>query len=393
MDETNPNTFRKNWDSYASGVRDAVGQLNAHTYGTGGRTGVRDIAKGEATRLWMSEVDLGGSVPQSFTDMSPAFDLTRRINDDIRELEPSAWVLWQAVEDYENMTPGRENSNWGLVQTDFTPDNAATEPLRKNKKYWAMANYSRFVRPGARVITTDDADTFAALRPSGTGTVVVHTNTTDKARNISLDLSGFGKVGTGAVQRHVTDGTRDLQRDTDLKLTGTTLKATVAPGSVTTFVLPQATGVNPRAATTPTGAPRRIVNDHSKLALSAVTADGTTAPVQRAVNPADTAQQWTFTPAAPGDWSHTAAYRITNTKTGRALSASGDTLSLATPNGSTAQQWMRSTTGDGHTTLVNRATGKLLDVMDEATHDGAAVGVYRPTTGSNQSWTLPGATG
>ncbi|CAM5431956.1 hypothetical protein GCM10010329_53130 [Streptomyces spiroverticillatus] len=391
MDETNPDKFRGNWESYEGGVRGAVGQLNTHTYGTGGRTGVRDIAKGEAKRLWMSEVDLGGSVPQSFTDMSPALDLTRRINDDIRELEPSAWVLWQAVEDYENMTPGRENSNWGLIQTDFTPENAATEPLRKNKKYWAMANYSRFVRPGARVINTDDTDTLAALCPSGQGAVVVHTNATGEAREISLDLTGFGSVGTGAVQRHVTDGTRDLQRDFDLTLTGKTLKATVPPGSVTTFVLPQANGVNPKAATTPAGAPRRIVSDHSGLALSTVTADGRTAPVQRTADPADTAQQWTFTPATPGNWSHTAAYRITNTKTGKALSASGDALTLAAPDSSAAQQWMRSTTGDGRTTLVNRATGKLLDVFNEATHDGAEVGVYRPTTGRNQSWTLPGA--
>lgn len=60
--------------------------------------------QGEATPLWMSEVDVGGSVPQSFTSMSPALDLAQRINDDVRELEPRAWVLWQAVEDYENMT-------------------------------------------------------------------------------------------------------------------------------------------------------------------------------------------------------------------------------------------------------------------------------------------------
>ncbi|MHA4813033.1 glycoside hydrolase [Streptomyces aculeolatus] len=111
MDETNPGTFRSNWESYAPGVRAAVGRLNTHTYGTDGRTGVRDIAKGEAVPLWMSEVDVGGSVPQSFTDMSPALDLARRINDDIRELEPRAWVLWQAVEDYENMSPGHEDSN------------------------------------------------------------------------------------------------------------------------------------------------------------------------------------------------------------------------------------------------------------------------------------------
>ncbi|MFI8810467.1 MULTISPECIES: glycoside hydrolase [unclassified Streptomyces] len=391
MDETNPDLFRTNWEAYAPEVRDSVGRLNTHTYGTNGRTGVRDIAKGEATPLWMSEVDLGGSVPQSFTDMSPALDLAGRISDDIRELEPRAWVLWQAVEDYENMTPAHENSNWGLIQTDFTPADAATEPLRKNKKYWAMANYSRFVRPGARVINTDDTRTLAALRPSGQGTVVVHTNTTGADQELTLDLSGFRTVGAAPVERYTTDATRNLQRGSDLTTTGTTLRATVGAGSVTTFVLPGATGVNTAAATAPTGAPRQLVNDNSGMALTAATVDGTRRPVQKTSDPADAAQRWTFTKSAPGDWGNTAAYRVTNVGTGKALSVAGGALTFAAPGSSPQQQWIRSTTGDGHATLINRATGELLDVTGAATHDGAPVGVYRPTTAGNQSWTFRGA--
>ncbi|WP_371774559.1 glycoside hydrolase [Streptomyces sp. NBC_01438] len=388
MDETDPDRFRSDWEAYGPDVRDTVDRLNTHTYGTNGRTGARDIAKGAATPLWMSEVDVGGSVPQSFTSMSPALDLAQRINDDVRELEPRAWVLWQAVEDYENMTPAHENSNWGLIQTDFTPDDAATEPLRKNKKYWAMANYSRFVRPGARIMNTDDPQTLAAVRPDG-GVVVVHTNTTDEEREVTLDLDGFETAADGPVERWTTDATKNLRRDTDAAVAGRTLKAVVGPGSVTTFVLPTVSGVNTAATTAPTGAPRLLVNDNSGKALA--TADGTGTVEQRTSAPADSAQQWTFTKLSADDWGNTAAYRVTNTGTGKALSASGGALTVAPPGPSTAQQWIRSTTGDGHSTLVNRATGELLDVTNASTDDGAPVGVYRPTTGSNQSWSLPGA--
>ena len=45
MDETNPGTFVRNWNGYGP-ARDVVDQLNVHTYGTGQRTSVRDIAKG-----------------------------------------------------------------------------------------------------------------------------------------------------------------------------------------------------------------------------------------------------------------------------------------------------------------------------------------------------------
>ncbi|MFD6001957.1 RICIN domain-containing protein [Streptomyces erythrochromogenes] len=49
---------------------------------------------------------------------------------------------------------------------------------------------------------------------------------------------------------------------------------------------------------------------------------------------------------------------------------------------------MLSTSGDGHHTLVNSATGTLLDVTGASTADGAPVGTYRPNTGRNQSWTF-----
>ncbi|MFJ5830969.1 RICIN domain-containing protein [Streptomyces sp. NPDC093089] len=388
MDETNPNLFRTNWDAYSTAAKDAVGKLNTHTYSTGGRIGARDIAKGTAKPLWMSEVDLGGSVGQSFTDMSPALDLSQRVNEDFRELEPSAWVLWQAVEDYENMTPSRENSNWGLIQTDFTPADAATEPIRKNKKYWAMANYTKFVRPGARVINTDNADTFAALRPAGQGAVVVHTNPTNEPQRLTLNLSGFQTVGTGAVERYTTDGTKNLQRESDLTPAGRTLTATVGAGSVTTFVLPGATGVNVSDTTAPTGAARQLLNDNSGKALAVATSGGQSTLVQRNSSPTTTSQQWTFTKLASTDWGNTATYRITSVANGKALAAQGDALALVDSGTSAEQKWMLSTAGEGHYTLVNSASGKLLDVSGQSTSDGAPVGVYRPTTGSNQSWTF-----
>lgn len=387
MDETDPHKTRGNWESYPPTVRDAVGRINTHTYGTGGRTGVRDIAKGETTPLWMSEVDLGGSVGQSFTDMSPALDLAQRITEDLRELEPRAWVLWQAVEDYENMTPGRENANWGLIQTDFTPEDAATEPLRKNKKYWAMGNYSRFIRPGARIINTDDPNTTAALRPGG-GVVVVHTNPTGSDRDVTLDLDGFRTAADGSVERWTTDATKNLQRDADAAVADRTLKTTVGPGSVTTFVLPTVGGVNTAATTSPAGIARQLLSDHSGKALAVDTTEDGSVVVQRDSAPADDAQQWNVTKLSPSDWGNTAAHRITNVKTGKALSVTDGVLGSVPPGPSTAQQWIRSTTGDGHGTLINRASGLLLDVTGASSEDGAAVGVHRPTTGSNQSWTF-----
>ncbi|MDF2807873.1 MAG: hypothetical protein K0S43_2819, partial [Cellulosimicrobium sp.] len=181
MDETNPGTFATNWNAYPQAVRDQVSQLNVHTYGTGQRTTVRDIAKGEDKPLWMSEV--GGnwsSTGQDFETMESGLGSAQHIVDDLRELEPSAWVFWQPVEDYANMAPGGESANgmnWGEIQIPFdctAEDTLETCPIYTNTKYWATQNFTHYIEPGDSLIRSDDASSTAAVSADGTSATVVH---------------------------------------------------------------------------------------------------------------------------------------------------------------------------------------------------------------------------
>ncbi len=121
MDETNPGIFVTNWNGWSAAAKNAVSQLNVHTYGTSGRPVVRDIAKSADKPLWMSEIEgnwdtSGAGFNQ--TNIDNGLGIASRITDDLRELEPTAWVLWQPVEDLYNMEKV-ERLNWGSIFIDF----------------------------------------------------------------------------------------------------------------------------------------------------------------------------------------------------------------------------------------------------------------------------------
>lgn len=229
-DETNSNLFLLDWEGYPAATRARVGQLNVHSYGTLHQTGVRDVARASGIRLWMSENDTpADKVPEDFSDMRSALALAEHIVQDIRRLEPAAWVFWQAVEDISarNGAPG---SNWGLVKMDLTAPPQAPHPIAVTAKYWAMANFSRYVRAGMRLLKVDDEDSIAAADADAGDLVLVHVNGGISPRRLEVDAQGFCLV-----EMIVTDATR--QAKVERVEGGCRRTAVAAPRSVTTLRL------------------------------------------------------------------------------------------------------------------------------------------------------------
>ncbi|WP_277207219.1 RICIN domain-containing protein [Isoptericola croceus] len=404
MDETNPGTFATNWNAYPQAVRDQVAQLNVHTYGTGQRTTVRDIAKGEDKPLWMSEV--GGnwsSTGQDFETMESAIGSAQHIIDDLRELEPSAWVFWQPVEDYDNMAPGGESAdgmNWGEIQIPFdctAEDTLETCPIYTNTKYWATQNFTHYIAPGDRLIGVDDRNSTAAVAADGGSATVVHVNAGTSARAVELDLTRFAEVADGATVTPVVTHADGYLVEGEPVAVGqddgtATATLTVPAESVTTFVVDGVSGVADGAALAQEGHVYRIDGVQSDRSL-APAGDG----VQIATDDAAAADQlWTLTDlgAPEGAGSHRTRYAVTNVATGEQLAVDADTSAVLaeapadlteTPQ---AARWILSTTGDGTYTLVNAASGTLLEVGGQATADGSPVGTYRANSGANQRWAI-----
>ena len=389
-DETNSDLFAADWRGWSAESRAQVSRLNVHTYGTGGRPVARDIAKAAGKPLWMSEVGGSWKAGQDFTSMDPGLGLAGQITGDLRELEPSAWLGWQPIEDYDNMKPGGETPagmNWGEIQVPFNctaKDTLATCPIRTNTKYHTMRNFTHYIKPGDRLIGVDDRNSTAAMRGESLATVV-HTNTSTAERDVTLDLSGFGFVGLGAsVTPVVTDVTGALKTGKAVWVSGKKATLRVPARSVTSFVV---NGVAFSEWGTGIGSGKPFSFSGVQSGKSLAAENGTL--VQRTTDAAVPAQRWTLSNRA--GWfanGNRDQYTITNAGTGQVLSTADGSVTLAKA-GTTdpASRWVLSTTGDGTWTFVNADSGQLLDVVGESREDGARIGLYHATNGPNQRWT------
>ncbi|GAB2807450.1 glycoside hydrolase [Lentzea nigeriaca] len=378
MDETNPGTFVRDWNGYGP-AREVIDQLNVHTYGTGQRTSVRDIAKGANEKLWMSEVEgTWGNGTTDYTSMEPGLGIATRMLDDIRELEPSAWVFWQPVED--SIPQQAAGKNWGSVHIPFNcrpTDTLESCPIKTNSKFNTIRNFTHFVRPGDRFVKTDDPSTAAAVKRFGQGANVVHVNNGTAARAVTLDLSRFRTVSANArVTPVVTSVDGALVRGTSVRVSGGSATLTVPGKSVTTFVVDGVSGVARDAALVQPGHVYRLALSGKSLQPS----DDWTRAVARTTDATGGKQLWSVRKLRHGNGNRE-RYEIVNAVSGTRLAAVGDAVVLQSA-GDTAAQWIMSTTGDGSWTFVNVATGALIDA------NGETVAAKPPTSGASQRWTV-----
>ena len=104
-----------------------------------------------------------------------------------------------------------DGGGWGLIQA----NEAAGTTGAVNPKYYVLAQFTRHIRPGMRIIGSGDANSVAAYDPVARKLVIVTTNY-GTGQWINYDLSKFATVtgsgGTALVGRWATQtgGSGDL---------------------------------------------------------------------------------------------------------------------------------------------------------------------------------------
>ncbi|MBP2436673.1 hypothetical protein [Microbacterium amylolyticum] len=289
-----------------------------HTYGQGSWLLVRDIAKTAEKPLWMSEVegdyDTSG---QGFnlTNIDNGLGMAQHIVDDLRELEPDAWVFWQPVEDTYNME-FTEKLNWGSIFIDFdcdadgfsarriadgaTGDDAACQVLT-NAKFNAVRNFTHFIEPGDRLIPAGDQNTTAALPATGGGVTLVHVNHNEQPREVVIDLAGFGHIASDATVTPFTttespadDVTANALVPGDaipVDTESASVTVTVPAKSVTSFEVAGTSGVSDEAPAFVDGQELQLIGVQSQLALAGDTG-GVTIQAPSDLHETDAAQSW-----------------------------------------------------------------------------------------------------
>ena len=199
----------------------ALGQINVHSYAGSKRTQLHTLAVNKGKRLWQSE-----SGPLSVTlstSTDAAIFMAGRIIQDLRELEPQAWIEWQVVD------PG---ATW----TSFTV-NDAQETWQPVKRFYGQAAFSRFIRPGAVFVDINDTNMVAALASDKSSvTIVVRNGDTSGSKSFTFDLTSLPSVGAKA-DVYRTSSNEDLAHLATVPVQNWSFTATVPAYSITTYVV------------------------------------------------------------------------------------------------------------------------------------------------------------
>ncbi|MGX1244171.1 hypothetical protein RKD46_005275 [Streptomyces pseudovenezuelae] len=178
-DETSYDLARTTWNSFSSTTKGYVNQVNVHGYqGSSGRRDLlyTDVVTTAGKKLWNSETGDGDG-----TGYTTAFNLLY----DFRWLHPTAWVYWQVMD---------PTAGWGVIKYDAgTLQAGAIET-----KYYVLAQFSRHIRPGMKILDTGVSNAVAAYDATARRLVIVALNTSTSAQTLTFDLSRFTTVTGGS---------------------------------------------------------------------------------------------------------------------------------------------------------------------------------------------------
>ena len=222
-DETNVGLAVDGFKRFISaGADNLIGQWNTHTYSGSNTDRARfaQLAHQTGKDLWMSETGSGGN------GIGGNLAMAQRLFDDMRYIQPEAWIDWQYMEE--------ANDQWCTIRGSF-----ANQTYSKVKNFYVRQQCSRFIRRGYDIITSLCPQSLAAVS-AGRDTLVLVALNEGAAGTHVIDLSLFSEQPVrSTIRAYRTSETENLSNAlSSVKVDSTTLTLAMPAQSITTLVIP-----------------------------------------------------------------------------------------------------------------------------------------------------------
>ena len=244
-DETSTVLAASSFNKLSEEAKAALARIDTHSYKVGRLEELQALAVENGKNLWMSEVDGDFTLGKNSGEMGAGLWLANKMISDIQGLMPSAWILWQGIDNHVSSEgymgnqdfgmPDLSRGYWGLTVVDH--DN---EEIHLTKKYYAFGQFSRYIRPGYRILTTTERGVLAAYSDEEKRLVIVVVNTEETDFEVGFSLEGFCyDGGTAKVIR--TSANENWAELPGIPVQKDMLRTTLPPYSITTFVVDNVT--------------------------------------------------------------------------------------------------------------------------------------------------------
>lgn len=199
------------WDALTTDAKPYIMRLNTHCYSGSSQHWVNNCAVRDTKRVWMSEYGDGDA---------SGMQMAHQIVNDLRQMMPTAWVYWQSID---------AGGGWGCIDMDL---NNRAQTFTVNRKYYAMSQFSRFIRPGAKFISVGDPNSICALH----GNQLIIATVSDSAQTATYDLSRFSTVGARVAVTQ-TSPAANFALQPPIAIAHKAFTVNLPASSVTTFVI------------------------------------------------------------------------------------------------------------------------------------------------------------
>ena len=244
-DETSTVLAASSFKKLSEEAKAALSRIDTHTYKVGKMDELQALAAENGKNLWMSEVDGDGALGKNSGEMGAGLWLANKMISDIQGLMPSAWILWQGIDNHVSSEgymgnqdfgmPDLSRGYWGLTVVDH--DN---QEIHLTKKYYAFGQLSRYIRPGYRILAAMGHGMLAAYSEEENKLVIVAVNAEETEREVGFSLAGF-RYGGGTAEVIRTSQNENWAMLPEIPVQVDMLRATLAPYSVTTFIIDNVT--------------------------------------------------------------------------------------------------------------------------------------------------------